>query len=131
MKDIYKKELGYEIVNVVFDAESTDESVMFVGEKTTIKLTTYHGQDCCEHVYADFSIFKHVSSEIINKTFRELTIYGVKEMGMLVCLDDQKYFVPCNNRQNGYYSSTLELQVNVDSTKTLVDISELVEAPTE
>ncbi len=68
-------------------------------------LIDYHGQDCCEHVYADFSnldsgIWKHnfesISLESANEGFR----FG----------DARKYFVPCYNEQNGYYSDYLEIR---------------------
>jgi hypothetical protein len=67
-------------------------------------LIDYHEQDCCEHVYADFS---NLDSGILNHEFKNINLQEVKEGFRFG--DTRKYFVPCYNEQNGYYSDYLEI----------------------
>ena len=103
-----------------------------------IKINDYHNQDCCESVYADYSIYKLCSSELVGKEINNIVIKGVEGMGFLVCLGKKesysdyidnfsKVFIPCYNSQNGYYSSNLELQITCDGVEIKLDISNLVE----
>ena len=39
----------------------------------------------------------------------------------------EKFFIPCYNSQNGYYSSELELILKRGKAKEVMDISEFVE----
>ena len=67
-------------------------------------LIDYHYQDCCEHVYADFS---NLDSGILDHNFN--TIHLEKTNEGFRFGDARKYFVPCYNEQNGYYSDCLEI----------------------
>ena len=67
-------------------------------------LIDYHDQDCCEHVYADFS---NLDSDILNHEFKNINLQKV-DKGFRFG-DSRKYFVPCYNEQNGYYSDYLEI----------------------
>ena len=67
-------------------------------------IVDYHEQDCCESVYADFS---NLDSDIMNHRFKNIELKEAKEG---FCFGDtRKYFVPCYNEQNGYYSNYLEI----------------------
>ena len=104
------------------------------------KLQDYHHQDCCEEVYADFDVIKtyNVSPktgkiiDIKDIDFEESLlklIQGVKGAGVnLVSKKKEKFFIPCYNSQNGYYSSDLELELFDEYGNLLerVDISDFV-----
>lgn len=103
------------------------------------ELEHYHEQDCCEHVYADFEILKdyNVSTktgktiDIKEIDFRESLvelIEGVKGQGFnMLSKIEEKFFVPCYNEQNGYYSSDLRLILHKEKGKEIMDISDCVE----
>ena len=38
----------------------------------------------------------------------------------------EKFFIPCYNEQNGYYSSNLELILHKGKAKETIDVSEYV-----
>lgn len=128
-KELYKKEIN----KTVKDITVNDESIVITTEDSTIEISTYHSQDCCESVYGDFSIMKYYKEEIIGKEFNNLIIKSVEDMGFLIVFelnaygDSRKAFIPCYNRQNGYYSSNLELSIKIGETETKIDISNLVE----
>lgn len=91
-----------------------------------------HDQDCCENVYADYSIIGYYKPQLMDKDVDRIVIKGVHEMGFLVCIhyyynECIKIFIPCYNFQNGYYSSNLSLWIGDEKTSKLVDISEMVE----
>ena len=111
----------------------TDEGIIF---NNGYKLEHYHDQDCCEHVYADWEILKtyNVSlktGEKINiknidfkQTIKTL-INPVPNAGFnLVSKEGEKFFVPCYNEQNGYYSSNLTL---ILTSVSELNISDCVE----
>jgi len=119
---------GRRIISIDFE----DEMVVFGFDKgPRFCLKTEHDQDCCEHVYGDFSVFKYHKEELLAKQVRGVSIKAVEGMGFLVCFDSYwehtKVFVACYNYQNGYYSSDLELQIEADEEPFLLDISGCVE----
>ena len=67
-------------------------------------LIDYHSQDCCEHVYADFS---NLDSGILKHKFENIHLERTNEGFRFG--DTRKYFVPCYNEQNGYYSDNLKI----------------------
>jgi len=103
------------------------------------ELEYYHSQDCCENVYADFEILK--TYNLSTKTGEKINI---KEIDFEESLDNliqeikgtgfnitskigEKFFIPCYNEQNGYYSSDLELILYKSSKlKEILDISNCV-----
>lgn len=103
------------------------------------KLIAYHEQDCCENVYADFEILKtyNVSTKTgksikiqeidFNENLEKL-IRGVKNQGFnILSKIEEKFFVPCYNEQNGYYSGSLELILyKNNNVKEILDISDFV-----
>jgi hypothetical protein len=102
------------------------------GDNINILVETYHEQDCCENVYADFSIMKNFIEQLKDEYVSKLIIKGVKDMGFLLCFerqleDDIKIFIPCYNSQNGYYSSDLSLKLKCGEVTTEIDISSYVE----
>ncbi len=121
-KELYRLEVDKKIENISLE----DGSIEFKFDTHSLSLTNDHNPDCCEHVYADFSILKFHASNL--KKIGTLIIKGVENMGFLLCLDDStKIFIPCYNYQNGYYSSNLSLIVKNGNTKVEIDISNLVE----
>lgn len=126
--EIYRESVDSKITDIIL----SDESVVIKTEKGEIKLSYYHDQDCCESVYADFSIVKHHKDAIVGKGIKEIIIKGVSEMGFLVCFyrdydKAEKIFIPCYNSQNGYYSSNLELIIESNGIEKKIDISEFIE----
>ena len=128
-KEIYK----IEIKKVLTSIDATEEKLMMVfDDSTTIEFSSYHEQDCCESVFADFSPLKYHKEQLEGKHVRELVIKEVSEIGILFSYEMEyteyaKVFVPCYNYQNGYYSDDLELLIRVGEEKTRIDISSAVE----
>lgn len=109
-----------------------DESVTILFDGSSITFSTYHDQDCCEHVYGDFSIAAHHKERLVGKKLQKIHIKAVENMGFLLCFSSyydeaEKIFIPCYNHQNGYYSSNLKLTVTEGTTSTEIDVSDLVE----
>lgn len=101
-------------------------------------LMYYHEQDCCEHVGADFEniqVLTKLTSNSLNSNeldFDEnLENYIKKVEGIGFLIEDKngiKLFVSCYNRQNGYYSSNLELHYGkVNTISVTIDISDCVQ----
>lgn len=104
------------------------EKLVIELEDEVLEITSYHGQDCCEHVYADFSSLSHYKDKLENYKLDFLTIKGVEKMGFLMVFGDVlKVFVPCYNVQNGYYSDRLSLVIKRGETETTLDLNDFVE----
>lgn len=103
------------------------------------KLEAYHEQDCCENVYADFEMLKDYN--VSTKTGKSINIrdidfeenldnliLGLLEQGFnMVSKIGEKFFVPCYNSQNGYYSSNLDLILyKTNKVKEVLNINEFV-----
>lgn len=123
--ELYREQIDSKIVGI----ETYEEAVRFKKEDGgKIDVSYSHDQECCESVYADFSTIKYQENDIIGKKFKELVVKGVDGIGFLLCFYQdwevgEKIFVPCYNKQNGWYSSNLGLTVNGKS----FDISGFVE----
>jgi hypothetical protein len=89
-----------------------------------IIIKDYHRQDCCEHVYADFSALEDTTffDELKGKnlTAKEVAdnIELVEGMGFRIF----GYFVPCYDVQNGYYSGNLTLIITEENGKNKIEI---------
>jgi len=70
------------------------------------EITARHYQSCCEHVYADFEQLEDTG--FMEAEFHGVSIEVVPNNGFKL----NGYFVPCYNRQNGYYGSNLELIID-------------------
>ncbi len=116
--------------------EINEEYIIF---DNNYKLESHHQQDCCENVYADFETLKdyNVSTKTgksikiqdidFNETLEAL-VEGIKGEGFnIISKIGEKFFVPCYNEQNGYYSSDLELILYKEKVKESIDISEFVQ----
>ncbi len=125
--EIHKMDIGREIKGIIVE----DEKLTVKFDEGNLILSSYHSQDCCESVYADFSIMKYHEGQFKEGYMKNLVIKKVSEMGVLLCFDMKyetiKIFIPCYNSQNGYYSSNLELQIEFNGTATKIDISDAVE----
>lgn len=117
--------------------EFKEESIIFDND---YKLEYYHEQDCCESVYAEFEILKDYNVSLVtgkNIDIKEIDfeesltklVEGVKEVGFnMVSKIGEKFFVPCYNSQNGYYSGDLELILyKENNVREELDISDFVE----
>ncbi|MCI8396670.1 MAG: hypothetical protein HFJ52_03125 [Clostridia bacterium] len=117
--------------------EFKEESIIFDND---YKLEYYHEQDCCESVYAEFEILKDYNVSLVtgkNIDIKEIDfeesltklVEGVKEAGFnMVSKIGEKFFVPCYNSQNGYYSGDLELILyKENNVREELDISDFVE----
>lgn len=103
------------------------------------KLEAFHDQDCCEEVYADFSVLQTYNvSNITGKTIniREIDfeenlnklVKGIEGQGFnLISKIGENFFVPCYNEQNGYYSSNLELILHKNKNTETLDITDFIE----
>ena len=104
------------------------------------KLSHYHRQDCCENVYADWEYLKQYN--VLPSTGETISIYDIefddsitnnidyeKNMGIkLISKTGDKWFIPCYNEQNGYYSSNLSLIIEFEDKPTItIDITDYVE----
>ena len=82
-----------------------------------------HDQDCCEHVYADWSALKDEAG-LMDTDFSNLGIERRENRknrtGIRICGSGRKFFVPCYNEQNGYYNDRLDI--------VLIDTNQLEEA---
>ncbi len=89
------------------------------------KLSSYHDQDCCENVYADFEQLKTTAIENEEFTYEDLLqMQGIEDTGVKI----KGYLIPCYNSQNGYYSSNLEMVVESPNKPTVkIDVSNFVE----
>ena len=115
--------------------EITENFIKFDNE---YKLEAYHEQDCCESVYADFEILQNYNvstktGESINikdidfEEHLEYLIQEVKGQGFnIISKIGEKFFIPCYNCQNGYYSSSLELIFYKHKTKEILNITDCV-----
>ncbi len=113
------------------------EKVSVSNDEVKIGGTTigyYHGQDCCEHVYADFSVFDYFLEAINKHGVTGLQIKKVKDIGFIMFFHNKKFdtkkigvVVGCYNEQNGYYANDLTLTINENGNTISIDISDSVE----
>lgn len=113
--------------------EITESKIIF--DKGYI-LNYFHDQDCCEQVYADFTVLE--TYNVSTKTGKNINIKeidfeenlnklvkGIKGQGFnMISKIGEKFFVPCYNDQNGYYSDKLELILYKKDSKETLDITD-------
>jgi len=108
---------------------SFDDGCLTIGN---MKITSKHEQDCCENVYAEFSVFEHYAESINGMGISKMEIKAVEDMGVVFFFygngDDTHIgvLVNCYNIQNGYYSSDLSLIIKIDGNEQEIGISEVV-----
>ena len=97
------------MVNIV---KITDECVLL---SNGVNISSYHEQDCCERVYADWEGLLHAVDDIGG--FHKITFLTVQNIGVMLefyhvhDIIPKKVLVNCYDDQNGYYSSELLLNV--------------------
>lgn len=94
-------------------------------------ISDFHEQDCCENVFADWDSLEDLKT-FFEEGFTSLIISKVPGFGFNILVgdgfcEDLRYFVPCYNYQNGYYSSKLELTIKGGTGTVYFDISDSVE----
>lgn len=110
----------------------SDNSLEILTDEGEIELSDMHEQDCCENVYADWSVAENYKNQLKGK-YSEIDIRGVAEDGFIICIGGYyataytKIFIPCYNSQNGYYGSGLELVIKGGGKTEKHDISEFVD----
>lgn len=129
-KLIWKEEIEDGKVKLLI-VNDEDIKIDFENGKS-IEFSGYHGQNCCEHVYADFSIVNYYKDAFKDKKIKSIEVKGVIDMGFLLCFnvgyeENIKIFIPCYNSQNSYYSDDLALVIKHNGMKVEIDISEMVE----
>lgn len=123
-KKLWSVEVGRTIKRV---NTKEDEGVEFEFEDgEMLKIKTHHDQDCCENVYGEFNAFTD-NKCLVGKHVDSIIFKGVKDMGFLVCLADEKILVPCHNEQNGYYSNQLEIVITQGSAICTIDLEGFIE----
>ncbi len=119
-----------------------DDLVTVTVENETLKIGPFvieadHNQDCCEHVWAGFSVFEGHSRDLNNLGIHRLEIKAVEDIGLLFFFYEKGGYceprrvgvlVNCYNEQNGYYSSNLKLVIRHEDGKSeqRIDVSEVV-----
>lgn len=98
-------------------------------------LDSFHDRDCCEDVYADFEILKtyNVSTktgktinikDIEFEEYIEKIMEKVEDAGFnLISKIGEKFFVPCYNDNNGYYSNEIILRLKKGEITVSIDIT--------
>jgi len=87
-----------------------------------IRIETNHDQECCERVYADFSVFEFFKEEIKKREIVKIEIKKVENTGFIIFVyffnkyqeERTGILVNCYNEQNGFYSDELEIKVYKD-----------------
>jgi len=117
MKKIFEKKFEN---SVKLNLNVKDEFIELAG----LKIYQEHDQDCCETVYADFSILENYKKQLENyKEISKIEIKSVKDMGFIIFLYKKPYYngeeaqerigilINCYNEQNGYYSDNLNIKI--------------------
>lgn len=73
-------------------------------------ITYYHDQDCCEHNYADFEQIDDLA--LTTEFDEELKFEEIENSGFRFGNENKMFFIPCYSKQNGYYSSDIEIYYN-------------------
>ena len=108
--DVFKFDLNEKVTILKINDESIQLS-------NGMEIASHHDQDCCEHVYADFSLMELSDKKDIE--FSEILIKKVDGLGFLF----NGILINCYNSQDGYYSSALELRCIKDGEKVFgIDI---------
>ena len=119
--------------NYVEDISSSEEKLIITLKGgDTFTFWYYHDQDCCENVYADFSVMGYYKKQILDDYYglRSLKISGVEGLGFIIHFvygdeNSQKVLISCHNEQNGYYGTNLYLHIkHNDEPEVVVDISD-------
>lgn len=93
----------FKISRIIQDADDEFQLVFSNGKR----LTYYHGQDCCEWVYAAFN---EIDDLAYDYEFEEPLLFeSVQGYGFRFGNSGRMVSVPCYNRQNGWYSDDLEI----------------------
>ena len=106
--------------------EISNDCVTFSDGST---LYDYHVQDCCEEVYADWNYLKQESSIKFVEQIKRIEVYLLRDTGIELFFHTEDYekhrfFVPCYNTQNGYYSGELSLIFSTGNFFIEADIQE-------
>lgn len=96
-------------------------------------LKDYHYQDCCEQVYADWESLKD-QSLIFKVKFDNSIIEKCKvvpDSGInIYSTCGKRFFIPCYNIQNGWYSNDLSIKL-YNKDKKIVDEKDITDATEE
>ncbi len=99
--------------------ESDEKAYAKIG---SLIIKQYHEQDCCEIVYADFSVLEFYN-EMLKKfnKINKIIIKQVEGCGFLLTLKNDSnsisMLINCYDIQNGYYSSSLDIIIEYKGKK--------------
>lgn len=113
-----------EVCEIIINPTELKESFSILGVKndelvlsTGHTIGTYHEQDCCERVYADWSVLD-MQTGVFGKRLRFLVIRPVDDGLVLEAarypFGMDKIFIPCYSEQNGYCSDALSLDIKMN-----------------
>lgn len=82
----------------------TQEAILF---DNGYYIYTFHNQECCEFVYADF-VGSLQDTGVENVLFQEITFEPVDGYGVKL---NERYCISCYNIQNGYYDGRIRFDL--------------------
>ena len=102
------------------------------------RINSYHNQDCCENVYADWARMQYFPSipsgdgdvdvstvKLVGDITKSSFVEPVEGVGFKIKCEQGYILVSCYDHQNGYYSSNLTLTCSGNNTVLWeMDISE-------
>ena len=120
------------LTTIKFEPRKAD---VIIGEDeltiSDINFSYHHDQDCCENVYADFSVVKYYKKQIEDMgEINKIEIKSVEDCGFIIFIyKAQIYYeqregilINCYNSQNGYYSSDLQLVIKYNGKEERMDL---------
>jgi hypothetical protein len=88
------------------------------------EIQSFHPQECCEEVYADWKALKDTSA--MNELFSVYDLDSIQRIDK-VGIKIKGYVVPCYNYQNGFYNSDLYyIVINKGKVHSLGDITDCI-----
>lgn len=117
----------------------TGDGIEFITLTGNLILTSYHRQDCCEDVDADWDeIPNQLLENLLGIFCTTFEIESVPDTGFIMHFNHppqpnelpeeywicrQSVLVCCHDNQNGYYSSNLTITASFNEQLTQVDVS--------
>lgn len=119
---LFEQQISGDVINV----SEYGDGVLIKTTDNQIAITYKHFQDCCENVYLDTNPLLQIKNAMPSDV-SNFVVVGVPEFGVL--FNFGAYYRSLNvfcsgwDYQNGYYSSQLDLIIEIDGVKHEIDIS--------
>lgn len=107
-----------------------DDGIVFTSQNLNLEISHNHDRECCEMVYADWSVLDLYK---IDEEYNRLCIVGIEGIGFMLILifnnfrQEKKVLIPCYNYKNGWYSDKLDLYVKSGDRSVKIDITDFKE----